>query len=71
MIPGARTPEQARANAAAAEQPELSDATLDAVRDIYDGTHPGAGAPPLVAETGTDRLRLRGARASMVAGSDP
>ncbi|KUO15060.1 aldo/keto reductase [Streptomyces dysideae] len=36
VIPGARSPEQARANAAAAELPELSEATLAAVRDLYD-----------------------------------
>lgn len=37
VIPGARSVEQARANAAAASLPPLSDATLDAVRDLYDG----------------------------------
>ncbi|MEV6211984.1 aldo/keto reductase [Kitasatospora sp. NPDC051914] len=36
VIPGARNPEQARANAAAAALPPLSEATLDAVRDLYD-----------------------------------
>ncbi|MHB9864066.1 aldo/keto reductase [Streptomyces sp. YIM S03343] len=36
VIPGARTPEQARANAAAAELPELSAETLTAIRDLYD-----------------------------------
>ncbi|EGX56255.1 oxidoreductase [Streptomyces zinciresistens K42] len=36
VIPGARSPEQARANAAAAELPELSGAALAAVRDLYD-----------------------------------
>ncbi|NUS78945.1 MAG: aldo/keto reductase [Streptomyces sp.] len=36
VIPGARNPEQARANAAAATLPELSDDTLSAVRDIYE-----------------------------------
>jgi aryl-alcohol dehydrogenase-like predicted oxidoreductase len=36
VIPGARTPEQARANAAAATLPELSDDTLAAIRDIYE-----------------------------------
>ncbi|WP_329332058.1 aldo/keto reductase [Streptomyces sp. NBC_00663] len=36
VIPGARNPEQARANAAAATLPELSDETLSAVRDIYE-----------------------------------
>jgi aryl-alcohol dehydrogenase-like predicted oxidoreductase len=35
-IPGARNPEQARANAAAAALPELSDETLAAVRDLYE-----------------------------------
>jgi aryl-alcohol dehydrogenase-like predicted oxidoreductase len=35
-IPGARTPEQARANAAAADLPPLDRRTLDAVREIYD-----------------------------------
>ena len=34
-IPGAKTPEQARANAAAAELPPLSQATHDAIADVY------------------------------------
>jgi aryl-alcohol dehydrogenase-like predicted oxidoreductase len=36
VIPGARNPQQARANAAAASLPPLPQATLDAVRDLYD-----------------------------------
>jgi aryl-alcohol dehydrogenase-like predicted oxidoreductase len=36
VIPGARNPEQARANAAAAGLPALTDETLTAVRDLYD-----------------------------------
>ncbi|MFD5862915.1 aldo/keto reductase [Streptomyces chartreusis] len=36
VIPGARSPEQARANAAAASLPELSADTLTAIRDLYD-----------------------------------
>ncbi|KFF98601.1 aldo/keto reductase [Streptomyces scabiei] len=36
VIPGARTPDQARANAAAAALPELSAGTLTAIRDLYD-----------------------------------
>jgi aryl-alcohol dehydrogenase-like predicted oxidoreductase len=36
VIPGARTPEQARANAAAADLAPLSPATLEAVRAVYD-----------------------------------
>ena len=36
VIPGARSPEQARANAAAADQPELSDDVRGAIRKIYD-----------------------------------
>jgi len=36
VIPGARNPEQARANAAAADLPPLPESTQDAVRDIYD-----------------------------------
>ncbi len=36
VIPGARNPGQARANAAAAALPPLPAATLDAVRDLYD-----------------------------------
>ncbi|MDN3024333.1 aldo/keto reductase [Streptomyces sp. S.PB5] len=36
VIPGARNPEQARANAAAAALPELSDETLAAIRDLYE-----------------------------------
>ena len=34
-IPGAKTPEQARANAAAAELPQLPPATHDAIADLY------------------------------------
>ncbi|MFE9428474.1 aldo/keto reductase [Kitasatospora sp. NPDC006697] len=36
VIPGARNPEQARANAAAAGLPPLPEATLAAVRELYD-----------------------------------
>ncbi|MFJ9562449.1 aldo/keto reductase [Streptomyces fuscichromogenes] len=36
VIPGARNPEQARANAAAAKLPELSAQTVTAVSDLYD-----------------------------------
>lgn len=36
VIPGARSPEQARANAAAAKLPELTGETLAAVRDLYE-----------------------------------
>jgi len=36
VIPGARTPEQARANAAAGSVPELGEGFLDAVRALYD-----------------------------------
>jgi aryl-alcohol dehydrogenase-like predicted oxidoreductase len=36
VIPGARTPEQARANAVAGSLPRLPDAFLDAVADLYD-----------------------------------
>ncbi|WP_030544836.1 aldo/keto reductase [Streptomyces albus] len=36
VIPGARSPEQARANAEAAALPPLSRATLDAVGELYD-----------------------------------
>lgn len=36
VIPGARSPEQARANAAAARLPQPGDATLTAIRDLYD-----------------------------------
>ncbi|GAA4993630.1 aldo/keto reductase [Kitasatospora paranensis] len=36
VIPGARNPQQARANAAAASLPPLPQATLAAVRDLYD-----------------------------------
>jgi aryl-alcohol dehydrogenase-like predicted oxidoreductase len=36
VIPGARNPEQARQNAAAADQASLSSAQLDGVRDVYD-----------------------------------
>ncbi|MDI9835590.1 aldo/keto reductase [Streptomyces sp. KAU_LT] len=36
VIPGARSPEQARANAAAAALPDLSEDTLAAIRDLYD-----------------------------------
>jgi aryl-alcohol dehydrogenase-like predicted oxidoreductase len=37
-IPGARTPDQARSNAAAAELPALDQRTMDAVRQVYDTT---------------------------------
>jgi aryl-alcohol dehydrogenase-like predicted oxidoreductase len=37
VIPGATTVEQARANAAAAELPALSEATLTAIEALYDG----------------------------------
>ncbi|GLY31097.1 oxidoreductase [Kineosporia sp. NBRC 101731] len=36
VIPGARSPEQARANAAAAELPELSDDVRGVIRRVYD-----------------------------------
>ncbi|GAA0342191.1 aldo/keto reductase [Actinoallomurus spadix] len=36
VIPGARNPEQVRANAAAADLAPLPETTLDAVRDLYD-----------------------------------
>lgn len=36
VIPGARTADQARANAAAAHLEPLDEATLDALRDVYD-----------------------------------
>jgi aryl-alcohol dehydrogenase-like predicted oxidoreductase len=36
VIPGARTPAQAKANARAAEVPPLTAETLDALRDVYD-----------------------------------
>jgi aryl-alcohol dehydrogenase-like predicted oxidoreductase len=36
VIPGAKTPEQARANAAAAELPALPRATMDAVAELYE-----------------------------------
>ncbi|MFI6010294.1 aldo/keto reductase [Streptomyces sp. NPDC051243] len=36
VIPGARSPEQAHANAAAAALPDLSDETLAAIQDLYD-----------------------------------
>jgi aryl-alcohol dehydrogenase-like predicted oxidoreductase len=35
-IPGAKTPEQAIANAQAADLPPLTDAQMQGVRDIYD-----------------------------------
>ena len=35
-IPGAKTPEQARANAAAADLPDLDDRTMQAIRHLYD-----------------------------------
>jgi len=36
VIPGARNPEQAIANAAAADQPPLPESTMQAVREVYD-----------------------------------
>ena len=38
VIPGARTPDQARANAAAAGLAPLNPGTLDALRAVYDGS---------------------------------
>ena len=38
VIPGARNAEQARGNAAAADLPPLSEAQLDALRAVYDGS---------------------------------
>ncbi|WP_426594371.1 aldo/keto reductase [Cellulomonas sp. McL0617] len=37
VIPGARSPEQARANAAAASLPPVDEETLDGLRGVYDG----------------------------------
>jgi len=37
VIPGARTPDQARANAGAAALPSIDEETLDGLRGIYDG----------------------------------
>jgi aryl-alcohol dehydrogenase-like predicted oxidoreductase len=42
VIPGARSPEQARSNAAAAALPTLSDPLLAGVRDLYDTWFRGA-----------------------------
>ena len=36
VIPGARNPEQARQNAAAADELPLSEAQLGGVREVYD-----------------------------------
>ena len=36
VIPGARSPEQARANAAAGELPPLGDDFMAAAKDLYD-----------------------------------
>ena len=36
VIPGARRPDQAEQNAAAADLPPLSDAELAAIADLYD-----------------------------------
>ncbi len=36
VIPGAKTPEQARANAAAADLPPLSDETMRRIAELYD-----------------------------------
>jgi aryl-alcohol dehydrogenase-like predicted oxidoreductase len=36
VIPGARSPEQARANVAAADLPDLDDATMARVADVYE-----------------------------------
>lgn len=38
IIPGASTPQQATANAAAGDLPALDDATLEALKDIYDSS---------------------------------
>ena len=54
VIPGARSPEQVRANAAAGSLPALPAAFLDAVADLYDrrlrASDPSAlvtSAPPI------------------------
>ena len=36
IIPGAKTPEQARANAAAADLPPLTDETMRRIAELYD-----------------------------------
>jgi len=36
VIPGAKNPEQARANAAAADLPPLSDETMARIAELYD-----------------------------------
>ncbi len=36
VIPGAKTPEQARANAAAADLPELDHGTMRRIAELYD-----------------------------------
>ncbi len=48
VIPGARNPEQARQNAAAAALPPLTAAELDGIKDIYDRRIRALGARPLV-----------------------
>jgi aryl-alcohol dehydrogenase-like predicted oxidoreductase len=48
-IPGAKTPEQARANAAAADLAALPDATMERIASLYTGAGPAARPPALVA----------------------
>ena len=62
VIPGARSAEQARANAAAAGVPALSATTCSrAIADLYDRRDPRAGARPLV-DAAPRPLRVRHSR---------
>ena len=57
VIPGARSPEQARGNAAAAALPALDDAAMARVAAVYERADRSARPSALVA-----RARRRGAR---------
>ena len=72
-IPGAKTPEQARANAAAADLPPLSDETMDADRGALRRADRAARPPALVTASGRagSSARRRTASASSAARAGP
>ena len=57
-IPGAKTPAQARANAAAADPATAAVGDARAISGVYRQPYRAAGAPPLVAGPGAARLPL-------------
>ena len=59
MIPGARNPEQARANAEAGALRDLGDDFRRGIREIYDRHLPGRRALPLVVGWSEDLVQQR------------